>query len=66
VFYDSAQCAKQGGFITLRGRFLAGASFMVIKRWLLKGLVETPAVMEELYPSLVRPGLLAVLLGGYL
>jgi hypothetical protein len=46
--------------------FLAGASFRVTKRWLLKGLVETPAVMEELYPSLVRPGLLAVLLGGYL
>ncbi|MFT4763157.1 MAG: AcrR family transcriptional regulator [Oleispira sp.] len=46
--------------------FLAGASFMVIKRWVREGLVETPEVMGELYASLVRPGLLAVLLGGYL
>jgi hypothetical protein len=42
--------------------FLAGASFRVTKRWLLKGLVETPAVVGELY----GPGLLAVLLGGHL
>jgi hypothetical protein len=39
---------------------------MVIKRWVREGLVETPEVMGELYASLVRPGLLAVLLGGYL
>jgi AcrR family transcriptional regulator len=57
---------RQAGLLPYVVDFLAGASFMVITRWVREGMVETPEVMGELYASLVRPGLLAVLLGGYL
>lgn len=57
---------NQAGLLPYVVDFLAGASFMVITRWVREGMVETPEVMGELYASLVRPGLLGVLLGGYL
>jgi AcrR family transcriptional regulator len=65
-FMTAHNVPNRAGLLAYVVDFLAGASFMVIKRWVLKGLVETPEVMGELYASLVRPGLLAVLLGGYL
>ncbi|MFT6113142.1 MAG: AcrR family transcriptional regulator [Oleispira sp.] len=65
-FMTAHNVPNKAGLLPYVVDFLAGASFMVIKRWVLKGLVETPEVMGELYASLVRPGLLAVLLGGYL
>lgn len=46
--------------------FLAGASFLVIMRWVREDFPESPEVMGELYASLVRPGLLQVLLSGRL
>lgn len=65
-FMTAHSVPNKAGLLPYVVDFLAGASFMVIKRWVREGLVETPEVMGELYASLVRPGLLAVLLGGYL
>ena len=65
-FMTAHSVQNKAGLLPYVVDFLAGASFMVIKRWVREGLVETPEVMGELYASLVRPGLLAVLLGGYL
>lgn len=65
-FMTAHSIKNQAGLLPYVVDFLAGASFMVITRWVREGMVETPEVMGELYASLVRPGLLAVLLGGYL
>jgi len=65
-FMTAHSVQNKAGLLPYVVDFLAGASFMVITRWVREGFVETPEVMGELYASLVRPGLLAVLLGGYL
>lgn len=65
-FMDAHNIANRAGLLPYVVDFLAGASFMVITRWVREGFQETPEVMGELYASLVRPGLLAVLLGGHL
>ncbi len=65
-FMAAHKIQNRAGLLPYVVDFLAGASFMVITRWVREGFVETPEVMGELYASLVRPGLLAVLLGGYL
>lgn len=65
-FMDAHSIQNKAGLLPYVVDYLAGASFMVITRWVREGFVETPEVMGELYASLVRPGLLAVLLGGYL
>jgi AcrR family transcriptional regulator len=65
-FMNAHSIPNQAGLLPYVVDYLAGASFMMITRWVRQGLVETPEVMGELYASLVRPGLLAVLLGGYL
>lgn len=65
-FMDAHGIKNRAGLLPYVVDYLAGASFMVITRWVREGFVETPEVMGELYASLVRPGLLAVLLGGYL
>jgi AcrR family transcriptional regulator len=65
-FMDAHGIQNKAGLLPYVVDYLAGASFMVITRWIREGFVETPEVMGELYASLVRPGLLAVLLGGYL
>ncbi len=65
-FMDAHGIQNKAGLLPYVVDYLAGASFMVITRWVREGFVETPEVMGELYASLVRPGLLAVLLGGYL
>jgi AcrR family transcriptional regulator len=65
-FMTAHSIKNQAGLLPYVVDFLAGASFMVITRWVREGMVETPEVMGELSASLVRPGLLAVLLGGYL
>jgi len=44
--------------------FIAGASFAVIVRWVREGFPMAPEEMGQLYASLVRPGLLQVLLAG--
>ncbi|MCA6065087.1 TetR/AcrR family transcriptional regulator [Thalassolituus marinus] len=44
--------------------FIAGASFMVIMRWIREGFPMGAEKMGELYASLVRPGLLQLLLSG--
>lgn len=44
--------------------FIAGASFMVIMRWIREGFQVDASRMGELYASLVRPGLLQLLLSG--
>ncbi len=46
--------------------FIAGASFMVIMRWIREGFPASAAEMGQLYATLVRPGLLQLLLGGRL
>jgi len=46
--------------------FIAGASFMVIVRWIREGFPVGAKEMGQLYASLVRPGLLQVLLNGKL
>jgi hypothetical protein len=65
-FMTAHSIKNKGGLLHYVVDFLAGASFMVITRWVREGLVETPEVMGELYASLVRPGLLTVLLSGKL
>jgi AcrR family transcriptional regulator len=65
-FMDAHNIPNKAGLLPYVVDYLAGASFMMITRWVRQGLVETPEVMGELYASLVRPGLLAVLLGGSL
>jgi AcrR family transcriptional regulator len=65
-FMSAHGIQNRAGLLPYVVDFLAGASFMVITRWVREGFVETPEVMGELYASLVRPGLLAVLLGGHL
>ncbi len=65
-FMGAHGIVSQAGLLHYVVDFLAGASFMVITRWVRGGFVEKPEVMGELYASLVRPGLLAVLLGGHL
>lgn len=65
-FMDAHGIKNRAGLLPYVVDYLAGASFMVITRWVREGFTETPEVMGELYASLVRPGLLAVLLGGYL
>lgn len=65
-FMDAHGIKNRAGLLPYVVDYLAGASFMVITRWVREGFIETPEVMGELYASLVRPGLLAVLLGGYL
>ncbi|MDK2777081.1 MAG: TetR/AcrR family transcriptional regulator [Pseudomonadota bacterium] len=46
--------------------FIAGASFMVIMRWIREGFPVSATEMGQLYATLVRPGLLQLLLGGRL
>tara|TARA_B100000287_G_scaffold380590_1_gene384393 strand:- start:95 stop:751 length:657 start_codon:yes stop_codon:yes gene_type:complete len=46
--------------------FIAGASFAVIVRWVREGFPVDAREMGQLYASLVRPGLLQVLLMGKL
>ena len=46
--------------------FLAGASFMVIVRWIKDDFPRDAASMGSLYANLVRPGLLQVMLSGKL
>jgi len=46
--------------------FMAGASYMVITRWIREGMEQTPEELGDIYATLVRPGLLAVLLSGKL
>jgi AcrR family transcriptional regulator len=65
-FMSAHGIQNRAGLLPYVVDFLAGASFMVITRWVREGFVETPEVMGELYASLVRPGLLSVLLGGHL
>lgn len=65
-FMSAHRIPNQAGLLPYVVDYLAGASFMMITRWVREGLVETPEVMGELYASLVRPGLLTVLLGGKL
>jgi len=65
-FMSAHNIPNQAGLLPYVVDYLAGASFMMITRWVREGLLETPEVMGELYASLVRPGLLAVLLGGKL
>lgn len=44
--------------------FIAGASFMVIMRWIKDDFPVTAQRMGELYANLVQPGLLQVMLSG--
>ena len=46
--------------------FLAGASFMVVVRWIKDDFPTDAKTMGELYATLVRPGLLQVMLSGKL
>lgn len=46
--------------------FMAGASYMVITRWIREGMEQSPEELGDIYATLVRPGLLAVLLSGKL
>lgn len=55
---------KDTGLMNYVVDFIAGASFMVIMRWIREGFQVDAARMGELYASLVRPGLLQLLLSG--
>jgi len=65
-FMNAHNLESKIGLVPYVVDFLAGASFLVIARWVREDFPETPEVMGELYASLVRPGLLQVLLEGRL
>ncbi|WP_430460081.1 TetR/AcrR family transcriptional regulator [Thalassolituus sp. LLYu03] len=55
---------KDTGLMNYVVDFIAGASFMVIMRWIREGFQVDAQRMGELYANLVRPGLLQLLLSG--
>jgi len=55
---------KDSGMMNYVVDFIAGASFMVVMRWIREEFPTGPERMGELYASLVRPGLLQLLLNG--
>ena len=54
-FMSAHNIPNQAGLLPYVVDYLAGASFMMITRWVREGLLETPEVIGELYASLVRP-----------
>lgn len=46
--------------------YLSGASWVMLRRWLVSGLQPAPEVMGELYCALIQPGLTNVLAHGTL
>jgi hypothetical protein len=66
VWYRTGAKQMQSSLLPYVVDFLAGASFMVIVRWIKDDFPVDAKEMGSLYANLVRPGLLQVLLSGKL